>query len=295
MAEPTVDPTIEPSTGAPSSASSTTSVQTAVAPLTKSPFEENSNAIVEGKTIQATPFSVTYTLDTMDDPSKNNFDEVADLTITYLQSFVADFFGQNQYQLIRVSGNQIANTGTGDPATIGFEIVAVFSEESEIMPTQADIDVTIDSALSEPEVDNLIDQLKVLEVENPFFNTANITYTNISRPASDSTQASNDKSSNDSHVSGVVIGALAALLILITAGILVVVRHRRKAQWQGKEGEEGQMAAKGRASSDFVTPSSTGARTVCSGAPDIDSSEENAFETIDIDGVSLFESANAVD
>lgn len=211
-------------TGAPSSS--------ATQPPSSSTTEMPSGAIVAGNSVKSTPFSVTYTLDPVNNPSEASFNEVADLTLAYLQSYFESFFGDTPFSvLIKFFGSQVGNTGTGDPARIGFDVTAIFTDDSEIVPSQSDIDVLIDTALSEPAVQALLDQLRALGVQNPFSNTVTVDYStdNIPTATVNSQVSMNENVEGSNAPSSVVFLISAATAVAVFAAIIIVMVHRRRA------------------------------------------------------------------
>jgi len=135
---------------------------------------------VDGTRVAATPFSATYAI--TGDPSEEDFNEAAELTTNYLDQVFTDTFGLSPFAtLVQFAASPIGNTGTGDPASIGFEAVVVFSEDSNEIPDQEEIDVLIANAFQPPAVDDLVASLSGT-APNVFSTTSEITYSTMNVP-----------------------------------------------------------------------------------------------------------------
>jgi hypothetical protein len=144
--------------------------------------------------------------------------------------------------LVGFSGSSTGNNGAGDPATISFDVTAVFGDNSVQIPTTADLDVLIETALQPPAVNALLDQLAALGAGNPFAGTVNAVYSppttrhSITSPSSFNAER---EPTEKAHVTAQVAGSLAAVAaVLVSLAALVAVRRRRK------EGACGEQAAK---------------------------------------------------
>lgn len=245
--------------------------------------------------MNATQFSVTYTLNPASNPGQENFDTTADLTLAYLQSYFEEFFSQTPFStLINFSGTSIGNTGTGDPASIGFEVTTVFSDDSDVFPSQADIDVLIDTALSEPAVFDLINQLQALGVDNPFSNTESVEYATENVP----TSFSSVMTPQQGWSTIALMSTLATLSLAFVSIAGFVSTRRRRQRWRaGYEDSSRGTKDSDCSTRDEEAPSSTSARTVCSGFPnmrnDNSSIDDSCAESLN--SSVLFEEATKVE
>jgi len=120
-------------------------------------------------------------------------------------------------------GVQIANNEDGDPAEIGYEIIAVFDEDSEVIPSSGDLDTLIETALLPTVVDSLLAELALLEQANPFSGTTSVEYSKLSEPNGGTISTSEATSSLLLPFIGSFVGAL-----IVASGIIGVVRYRRR-------------------------------------------------------------------
>jgi hypothetical protein len=160
---PTIDPT---NPGTLESTPIPTPAQTAaptVAPTNPSQPEDG------------TRFSVEYILSGTD-PSGDQFNVAEEITLQYLEDYVNQQFEFNP--LTNLENFDGATLGTElNPTRASYSVDLTFTDDSTIIPTQADIDVLIEGAFLQPFVQTLIDLLGEVSSDNPFSTTSNVIYT----------------------------------------------------------------------------------------------------------------------
>ena len=268
---------------------------------TETETEDPYTGSLERESLGATPFEVSYTLDSRNDPSKHSFDVVAHLTLAHIQSFAERFFNSTKCPIVSFSGSQIGNSGVHDPASIGFEVLVVFLKKTNDTPSQLDLDAVIDRALSEPAVEPLIKHLESLGTQSSFSSTVSVEYHLISVPSSNTTEAQGADTKNATQVAIQFIGSMVVAFCVLSMLSVGFVLHSRRRRRQRQEDQDD--AARGLAMfscTDSVNkdtpPSSTGGGTVCSGVLEFGPYESNELGSKGgASGMSLFDEANQVE
>jgi hypothetical protein len=241
----TVEPSVSSSTTTPSVASvaPTPAASGTLAPSSAA----TTSSPVAGAEVQ-TSFDVTYTLDPVGVPSAENFDAAAQATLAYLQSYLEEFYNLSPFSiLVGFSGSPTGNNGAGDPAEISFDVSAVFGDNSVQIPSAADLDVLIETALQPPAVNALLDQLEALGAGNPFSGTVNAVYSagGTARKSSTSPSSISAESApiEKSKVAAQVTGSLAAVAaVLASIAAIAVMRRRRREGPSEAQAEKNEIA-----------------------------------------------------
>jgi len=163
--------------------------------------------------------------------------EAITLTCVHLRRYFNTFFSTNvesNFVDFSCSGGEAAIPGQ---AAILYDVRAIFSENSELIPTQAEVDILIQTALLPPEVDSLLEELQALPPPNPLSRTSSVVYTSFAGPGPLSTQwFSAGEPTYSPNEPKVASGLLAALVLsaVFTATIFLVValypRRKRNPQ-----------------------------------------------------------------
>lgn len=168
--EPQINPSQAPTTETEGPTSSIKPVMPSISP-TATPPSDN---------VTATPFNVTYTIPGST-PTAAEFTAAGDLTSAYLDQYFTQFFENNPTtNLSNFISVQVGNSGSNNPASIGFQVTTDFTPGSENFPSAQDIDYLIQAALSPPFVQTLLNSLSTLPSSNPLSATTNVTYSTSS-------------------------------------------------------------------------------------------------------------------
>ena len=140
----------------------------------------------------------------------------------------------------RVFG-QAVGSAIGPPRS-GYEASVVFTPDSEVVPSKAELDVFVEAAFQQPSVQDLVDALSELPIDNPFSRTQSVTYESISGTPEEGARGVpsetggapidfegllNSPARDENQVStGSVLAILCIGLIVVAAGGLVAVRIR---------------------------------------------------------------------
>jgi hypothetical protein len=155
--------------------------------------------------------------------------------LAYLKAYVEEFYSKSPFTvLVSFSGSSTENNGAGNPALISFDVAAIFSTDSVVVPKAEDLNILISTALSPPAVNGLLDQLAALGVDNPFSNTINVVSSSFASQ-SESNNASGVESRwgtnsvNKSRPSAWFPVSMVAVstTLMILAGLLTIQRRRR--------------------------------------------------------------------
>ena len=172
---PSISPTDEPSI-VPSSSPSKRETSSPTFVLSSPPTEA---APSTARLVQASPFGALYTLIISGaDPTPEEFVSAADLTLDHIDRYLATMFAaipETTYL-----GRIALPTSTGtNPVTIDYDFAAIFGQNSQTIPSTADLDQLIEGSLMEPAVNDLVDDLRVLPATNPFSTTVTVSYLDL--------------------------------------------------------------------------------------------------------------------
>jgi hypothetical protein len=173
-------------------------------------------------------------------PTPENFDAAAAATSAYLQTSVEEFYSQSPFsEVVGFSGIATGDNGAGDPAVISFDVTLIFSPDSAVVPTPDALDVLVDTALSPPAVNKLLEQLSALGPDNPFSNTVNAEYspgsTAPQENLSSQGESSGSRSTTQVHAFFIESVAAAAATLMVVIGFLTMRKRRRKSPEEWNE------------------------------------------------------------
>ena len=118
--------------------------------------------------IRSTPFNVQLTSSQTNDPTQENLDEASVIVQNYLDAYFVETFELSlTADLVDFVATQIGSSPGSGTSDLSYDATASFAPTSELMPTQADIDILIQTALSPPRVNTLIEELATLPSDNP--------------------------------------------------------------------------------------------------------------------------------
>ena len=112
-------------------------------------------------------------------PTVDDFAAAQAITLDYLDSFLKEQFSLSlEFQYSSLNGNVTATALVGsDTWTADYGVAAIFSADSMRVPSQAEIDLLINSAFSQPFVLDLLMSLQQdLPSSNPFSMVSTILY-----------------------------------------------------------------------------------------------------------------------
>lgn len=224
---------ITPETTVPS-----TSGPQSLSPMPSLPRRTSPPIAAEGA-VSASAFQLTYEFEGI--PTAQDFATAEALTLTYLQTVFTDFFDLNVgVDMIEFIGFPLGEALS--PARVGYQVTARFSQDSDPVPSTFELDGVIQTAMQQPQVQDLLDELQALPPSNPFSQTSDIIYFSSTSALSLSQEKPEDGTSAgpikgpprgyydespESRLSPAAIGCIVGLLVtvFIVAG---VVYHRRK-------------------------------------------------------------------
>lgn len=156
-------------TGKPTTTSGTTGQPTTAFSFAPTP------PIPPGIHIQATPFSVTYSLGNTTEPTKADFIAADQIVKSYLNTAFARSFAANPFNSYQtVIGPAIDSV---NPTQSIYNLTLIFGSSSRFPPSTSSVDTIITGALSSPLVQVLISNLKSLPASNPFSTVTSVSYT----------------------------------------------------------------------------------------------------------------------
>lgn len=122
-----------------------------------------------------TPFNALYSLASAAQPDEISFAAAENITLAYLNDFL-----KLTYEFVPgTTMEQFSGKATGnssDPVAISYEGMAVFTEDSILVPSQLELDLLVEDAFQQPKVEALVMTLQNLPAENPFSTTTNVDY-----------------------------------------------------------------------------------------------------------------------
>jgi hypothetical protein len=164
-------------------------------------------------------------LDASGVPTQADFDEAATTTCRYVREQLCIFFSTNVELTFEGITCEVTSTGS-NPTQIGYQVLAVFSQDSLTVPNEQELDFAMVSLFSGSVVDDLVAALQELPSSNPFSTTAAVS-TDLTPAQSLETEptASHIPSMRLSSSTLALLAVVGASIIL-SVGIVTVHRHR---------------------------------------------------------------------
>jgi len=170
--KPTKPPSLKPSILNPTSAPSPSN----------SPFSDSI-------AVELTPFGILYNVTKNEVPTNVDYNEVANLTDSYLKKYFVDFYKQTIFTILDTfdmvfvsyhftSGQPYSFTPV--PILIDFEATGFFGPTSAVIPTVDDLDMLLKKAFIGKNMGVYLAELKTLPTENVFSTTASVEVMNSS-------------------------------------------------------------------------------------------------------------------
>ena len=183
------------------------------------------------------PFILRYTVSQDGVPFTNDYAAVTNITDVFLREYFTSIF--NNTRIATTLDDFIvtyirAEYRRGEPIVVLYEAMAFFDKDSEVIPTQGDLDILLRPAFLGSSRTMYIQELQELPESNVFSSTTIVvlenTPANVNRAFGEQSN-----SSNSSVKSNILIGALAgaaAGLLMLGAGLLAY--RRRLSSEHGK-------------------------------------------------------------
>jgi hypothetical protein len=172
--------------------------------------------------VTSNSFTVTYTTPTSGgNPSGADFLQAEAVTLQYLQAYIRTFFSANPFLHIDSFHGSVLGTAIS-PARVGYNVGVTFSSQSSQLPSQQDLDNIIQTALSQPAVQQLLTELQKLPTSNALSGTTAVAYT--AGMALKSVQPISTEDQVSATGGGTTrSGAAVALLAIASAAAVLVV------------------------------------------------------------------------
>lgn len=167
-----------------------------------------------------TPFNVDYTLTATGAPTQADFDEASTSTCRFLREQLCIFFSTNVELTFEGITCEVTSTGS-NPTQIGYQVSAVFSQDSVTVPTQFELDIAMASMFSGSSVDVLISSLQELPASNPFSTT-----TGAASDFNPVQSTERDPTSPDSPAASSTVWLFVAIGCSLVLGIAIVWARR---------------------------------------------------------------------
>lgn len=182
--------------------------------------------------VRPAPYAIYYTLenDSVADATIDQFNELAEITRSFLEGFFNDKYEQTSIIILDDFLTFLTRSdATARPAMGVFRSVARFNPRSIFYPPRSEIESEIELAFTEPASQlAYLKMLGGLPDKNPFKKTASIRY---GEPTDSDTVAT-------SSVSGLAtagIAAAAAGVVVLVAGIALLSRNRSGSEGDSEE------------------------------------------------------------
>jgi hypothetical protein len=184
-------------------------------PATLSPVPDDSISI------DLTPYVVAYTLGDNTMPQRQQYDELTELTDSYLDGYMLDFFEvQSQATLVAFRTERIDGTWVaGQPTIVDYKSIAYFDPVFDALPTQDTLDQVLANAFAEENTKLYLDRLATLPESNVFRTT---TFVEQGAP----TARMSGRSTSSKSANGAAIAAGAVGAVLLAAGLLIYKRRQ---------------------------------------------------------------------
>jgi len=158
----------------------------------------------ESVEVPADTFQLDYTLSENRAPTTEDFEQMAQLTSTYLEEYMRDVFGDG---LALFSTFMIFQEyQDGQPVRVDYRSIGTFAGDFDSIPTTADLNALINSAFSNPDLEGYLARFNSLPSSNVFQTTSGVVQ-----------QAAAQASGESSHTLETAIGAGAGALLLLAA------------------------------------------------------------------------------
>jgi hypothetical protein len=171
--------------------------------------------------VAGSPFNVDYALTASGAPTQADFDEASTATCGFLREQLCIFFSTNVELTFEGITCEVTSTGS-NPTQIGYQVSAVFSQDSVTVPTQFELDIAMASMFSGSSVDDLISSLQELPASNPFSTTT--TATSDFNPVQ---SRERDPTSPSSPIASSTVWLLVAVGCSMVLGTAIVWVRRR--------------------------------------------------------------------
>lgn len=174
---------------------------------------------------QSSMFAITYSA-LKENPSPEDFEQLAMVTQTYLEDVMMDFFDKTALTdldnfLTKMEKNRFAS---GQPVIAEYRSDGLFNPDSIFIPVARELDNLIKDAISQ---DGYSDALNDLPRSNPFHRATTIAFTDPSSSTTggESTSSSSSSGSGNSSMLRAGVGAAAAGVVVLAAGLALLKRR----------------------------------------------------------------------
>ncbi|GKY94872.1 hypothetical protein MPSEU_000452100 [Mayamaea pseudoterrestris] len=222
-------PTAVPSaggTGLPTVASTETTTAPSLSMISVGPAL--SRAPTSAGSVSGTPFAIEFTTSSSATPSEDDVAAASTILNSYLESYFNDTFALSP--LVSLTDFVATPTGSSPGAgttDVGYDPSASFTGAEEVMPTQVDVDTLIQTALSPPQVSELLTQLASLPSDNPLSTTTDIVYSTDNVPSGAPTIVSSSKESVQTIPVAFIAASAAASVFLLGTAIALTRWNQR--------------------------------------------------------------------
>jgi hypothetical protein len=152
------------------------------------------------------------------------------VTQTYLDTSINKSFGLNPSLTVKsLTITPRGSTSASGTAQVGFDLAVTFAAGTGL-PTQADLDVLVATAFSNPAVQALLTSLGQLTTTNPFSTTASVSYSTTNVPLAASNLAPPGEKSKMLPLVGSILGAFGLLTVTVNALMFYEKKHRGRVQ-----------------------------------------------------------------
>jgi hypothetical protein len=168
---------------------------------------------VDSVEVQADKYTLFYTLAEPRLPSSEEFEELAEITRTYLEEYMQDEYGDDLNSFLTFMVFQ--EYQDGGPVQCDYRSIGSFDGNANSIPSSSELEDIIDQAFSDPQIQEYLKRVNDLPSPNAFSTTESIS------------QGSSPAQSTSQNFT-IGTAAAGAAVLLLTAGAIFVSQRRKK-------------------------------------------------------------------